>query len=418
MTSAAPRASVREFALHDAPLGYRVSGLTPGEYLWVTAQVTERPDRQWASHASFVADADGTVDVARDAPKVGSYEGVDAFGLLWSMTSSQVAGGLQEPWHVKVRLSARTRDREVPAVGTDRYGCDKGVELRYTHESGFGGSLWWRSDQPPAPAVILLGGSEGGAQHLAASLLASRGFCVLALSYFRDKLLPARPRRIPVEYFVRATEWLLGLPEVGSTRIGVVGGSLGATAALVLGCHSDSVAAVVAKTGSGVLYPRIGARRETHWTNNGVPLARFSVVPQLGRLLWTIARSGEATQRVTMEACVGGAAAVPELALPVERIGGPVLVIQGASDELIPRSFSRAPIDRRAARGGHPADELVTYPEAGHFDLVPGLPTVLHSYRLRGFKTELKPGGTRAGNARATIDSWNRTIRFLREHVQ
>jgi Acyl-CoA thioester hydrolase/BAAT N-terminal region len=38
----------------------------------------------WRSHATFVADSNGRVDVTRQAPIVGTYDGVAPMGLFWS----------------------------------------------------------------------------------------------------------------------------------------------------------------------------------------------------------------------------------------------------------------------------------------------------------------------------------------------
>ncbi len=38
----------------------------------------------WRAAARFVADAEGTVDLGRDAPVASSYQGVSAMGLVWA----------------------------------------------------------------------------------------------------------------------------------------------------------------------------------------------------------------------------------------------------------------------------------------------------------------------------------------------
>ena len=47
----------------------------------------------WASGATFIADAAGAVDVARQAPVSGSYDGADAMGLCWSARPRAAAAG-------------------------------------------------------------------------------------------------------------------------------------------------------------------------------------------------------------------------------------------------------------------------------------------------------------------------------------
>ncbi len=44
------------------------------------------PDERWESAATYIADTGGTIDLSRDAPEEGSYDGVEPMGFLWSMT--------------------------------------------------------------------------------------------------------------------------------------------------------------------------------------------------------------------------------------------------------------------------------------------------------------------------------------------
>ena len=52
----------------------------------VRAVATEDLAQKWSSHAEFVADSAGIVDLSRLAPTAGSYSVADPNGLLWSMT--------------------------------------------------------------------------------------------------------------------------------------------------------------------------------------------------------------------------------------------------------------------------------------------------------------------------------------------
>ena len=70
----------------DEPVAIRLAGLTPGGRVTVRARLATYFDgHTWTAEAAFVADGDGTVDLSRDAPIAGSYEGVDPLGLFWSM---------------------------------------------------------------------------------------------------------------------------------------------------------------------------------------------------------------------------------------------------------------------------------------------------------------------------------------------
>ncbi len=99
-----------------------------------------------------------------------------------------------------------------------------------------------------APALLILGGSEGGhgpAFHFAAAF-AKRGFASLGLAYFGDPGLPATLENVPLEYFAKAIDWLSAQPGVDPARIGVFGGSKGAEAALLIAARDRRITAVVA----------------------------------------------------------------------------------------------------------------------------------------------------------------------------
>src|SRR5215467_15257946 len=76
--------------LQDIPLSIRLSGFAPGQPVTVTAEMVTREHFRWRSAATFVAGADGEVDVGTTAPVGGSYSGVSPMGLIWSM--ERIAG--------------------------------------------------------------------------------------------------------------------------------------------------------------------------------------------------------------------------------------------------------------------------------------------------------------------------------------
>ena len=90
---AAPRPAVIQVsepsALADQAIDIRVSGLSAGEQVTLSAQATDADQGTWRSFAVYTASQDGTVDLAKAAPKSGSYQGTDGMGLFWSMTPSR-----------------------------------------------------------------------------------------------------------------------------------------------------------------------------------------------------------------------------------------------------------------------------------------------------------------------------------------
>ena len=80
MLNLTPRSS-----LIDKITKINVSRLKPLQNITLGAQIVGDKGRVFESHAHFIADKDGEVDVCRDSSLGGSYSGVSPMGLLWSM---------------------------------------------------------------------------------------------------------------------------------------------------------------------------------------------------------------------------------------------------------------------------------------------------------------------------------------------
>ena len=72
-------------SLIDKLTRINVSRLKPLQNITLGAKVVGDKGETFESHAYFIADKDGEVDVCRDSSLGGSYCGVSPMGLLWSM---------------------------------------------------------------------------------------------------------------------------------------------------------------------------------------------------------------------------------------------------------------------------------------------------------------------------------------------
>jgi dienelactone hydrolase len=210
------------------------------------------------------------------------------------------------------------------------------------------------------PAVIVLGGSEGGINRDAAALLASHGFAALAVAYFGAGSLPEQLDRIPLESIDRAVEWLRAQPSVDAKRIAIAGGSKGAELALLVAAHNPAVRAVVAIAPSSVVYPSItgGKHVSSSWTVGGKELPYAPYVTT---------EAFQKSNRLVDLYAPTLAAAPPEAAIPVEKIHGPVLLLAGKDDALWPSGAMAEQIERRA-HDKHAAFPVInmTMVDAGH----------------------------------------------------
>ena len=73
--------------LFGIPVDVRIEGLEPGESVRLVARSTDEMDQEFTSETTFVADENGAVYISKLAPSAGGYEGVDRFGVFWSMNS-------------------------------------------------------------------------------------------------------------------------------------------------------------------------------------------------------------------------------------------------------------------------------------------------------------------------------------------
>jgi dienelactone hydrolase len=390
--------------LVDGSLPIVVSGLKPKAV--VTLRARSGPnDNPWTSSAAFTADAAGRVDLARVSPHAGSYTEVDPMGLFWSASRVRVdepgppADGRTRVTPESWTLTAEIGGTVVATATIRRSAVAPGVRVIPVRANGLVGSFYEPARPGRHPAFLVLGGSGGGVPPPLgpAGGLASHGYAVLALAYFRAPGLPRTLSNIPLEYFATALKWMAAQPSVDPSRVGVLGLSRGAELALLLGTIHPDFHAVVAYMPSNVI---VGGCCDpgtpVAWTLAGRAVAPASFVPM--RRSMTVNR--------------------PEI--PVERINGAVLLISGRDDEVWPSTaMADALMARlRQHRFAHPFAHLA-YDHAGHGIGRPFTSTMeLNSRRHPLTDRIVRMGGTPSGTARARADSWRRMLAFVDEHLR
>lgn len=431
-----------------------VSGLTPNQTIKI---VSERVLIEWGgekralyrAEAAFNADANGKVDLATAEPKTGTlktgtYKRADARGLFWSMQPVKDDVPADRPlMEVRLRVSNITDNiviaektiafiKALPDVVTEAVDKFPGAVFAIQKTAvgvsaqSAANALASNSTPTPAPtkrpAIILLGGSEGGSMVTqGAAQLASHGFAVLALPYYSPPnypsqkaelpMLPAAFADIPIERLNEARAWLKTRADVDASRIAIHGTSKGAEFALLAGVHLPWVRAVVAVVPSDVVWEGWGDKVEpgkrASFSLNGKP---FAFVPYMDFAQeFTGFQTGEDIRiRRPQDK---GRAAHPEAAvlarIPVERIKAPVLLVAGQDDQVWNSAMMAHNIAERRAAAKLETVSLI-YTDAGHYLTGTGFdPTTQYDVGL------MKGGGTPMGNAKAQADAWPKTIEFL-----
>ena len=257
------------------------------------------------------------------------------------------------------------------------------------------------------PGVLVLGGSEGGLGNgmmRAAKVLQQSGFTVLQLSYYRGPGQPEELELVPLETMYAGLDWLRKQPEVDAERVGIVGASKGAEAALLVATRRPDIRAVAVGVPSSVVWTGIrwstgGAGGQSSWSFEGKPLPALPYGP----FDWEVG---------VLSVYLGGLkklAEHPETIIPVEKTDAAVLLICGERDTLWPSCPMARQVQERAKEKGGPKVELLAYADAGHAAF--GVPIARdhpNFERLGGL------GGTAEGNAQAREESWPALIDFLR----
>jgi dienelactone hydrolase len=254
------------------------------------------------------------------------------------------------------------------------------------------------------PALLILGGSEGGTagvRRLAAPF-AAQGYAVLALSYFGTDGVPQNLDQIPLEYFATALRWLAARSEVDGARIGVFGISKGGEAALLVASRNPQVRATVAGVPSNVAWQGIirpSWDNRSSWSEGGRPLPWLSYDFS----------HGFTSILALYEGALATEAQHQDAEIPVERINGPVLLISGRDDKMWPSSaMSDAVVARLRAHNFRFPVQHLAFENAGHAAASPP------SLGQNSAGPDSFVGGTEEGNATARAESWRATLCFFR----
>jgi dienelactone hydrolase len=419
-------------ALLDQPMTLEVSGVGAGTRVQV--RVRNHTLKAEAS-ATYAAAENGTVNVATHAPIEGDYAGIDAHGLFWSARfdvgadAATMISALSSLVPLTYTATAIVDGVEAARLDFTRLLLPPNIVRTSIRDGRLRGTLFAAQDVTGSPAVIVLGGSDGGDLYtFVAALLAAHGFAALSLAYFGSDDLPQSLIEIPVEYFVEAVAWLGSRPDVSASRVGVLGFSRGAEAALITGATCPDVCAVVALvpgtlTGGGVSGSDFTAMAKPAWTRHGTPLPLLP--PPWDPVSMKEAQEAFSTGKPLaarpgiLRALEAAGARVDEVAIRVEDTRGAILLMSGEDDQLWPSSRFAEIAEQRlsAANFPHPFEHR-RYANAGHFAcLPPNLPAATATARHPLVPMLFAFGGTSRGNAAASADLWPRIVAFLREHL-
>jgi dienelactone hydrolase len=365
-------------AAFDTPVHITVSGLPPGGDVTVQAQTRDAQGRRWESQAQFRATAAGTLNLATAVPVSGGYHVADADGLLWSLhpaytTNPAAVFGLKVPgFTVTVQVLA---DGHVEATTTLRRQAIPPASVQTVRRDGFASTLFVPPKATPgAPAIVVLGGGEGGEQtgDVIGDALALAGYPALSLGYFLEPGLPQCLCRIPLEYFARAVGWLRAQPVARGRPVVLIGGSDGAEAALLIASYEPHLVDAIVANSPNYLVTEHSVADGPAWTFRGKPLTTGALIP-------------------------------------VADIRVPMLLSEGGQDLVWPSALSATQITEQLRRSADRAPYTnLYYPAAGH--TTAGLPPEIP---ITAIVVGVPRGGSEQANALAAKQFWPEMINFL-----
>ncbi|XP_037305618.2 acyl-coenzyme A thioesterase 1 [Pungitius pungitius] len=394
--------------LFDKPVQVKVEGLTPHRRVQLTSRLVDDRGATFKASALFKADDAGLVDVCRAASLGGSYTGVEPMGLFWAMApetphSKLLKKNVLTPTVVEIDALCGETGEVLASEANERGYMTEGMRRVPVREGRIRGVLFVPPGKGPFPGIVDLYTFGGRLTEPRASLLANKGFVVLALAYKDYKDLPKKPQKLDLEYFEEAVTFLRKRPEVTGPGIGIISISHSGVVALAMSSFLRGISATVCINGCSA--------------NVVIPLHyRDTVLPPLQPVMKNV--------KVTDSGILNVRDALPDpysesnraSLIPIERASCRFLFAASEDD----RNWNSVLFAERAAaalrgRGGE-RFEVVTYPKAGHFLEVPHTPHCPSGFHA-AVGTEVEFGGEPKAHAEAQLDLWERVQEFFKSHL-
>lgn len=425
----------------EGPLWLRrritVDGATPGSMVTLKS-TTLRNGIPWSASASYLADAEGRIDLDTQTPGFGDHRSPDAMGLIWAQ-QPEVDGASFDittmPAIGEISTTITAREESATGYYDHPQTCASGrmasavlvqglreadVSREKLDAEGLHGTVFRPSGSGPYPTVIVMNGSGGGINEIRAAAYAAHGIQAVALGYFRSEGLSPYISNTALEYFEQALDYVQrNLDPLGKPALN--GQSRGGELTLLLGSlYPEKIGALVAYTPSaficgaqGAADPKEGWSGAT-WKLDGRPLehlwhnnAGVTWNP------WDGMQPPSRDRNIYIDGLHDRATASSSR-IAIEHFTGPVLAVSGADDRLWPAGYSARLAFATLARHGHQSQRLhLDYPYAGHAIGMPFVPSTQIYKRHPVSGIDLSTGGTPQGNAEASADSFAQTCDFL-----
>ncbi|XP_069886731.1 acyl-coenzyme A thioesterase 1-like isoform X1 [Dipodomys merriami] len=399
----------------DEPVRIAVHGLAPEQPVALRASLRDEKGALFRAHARYRADARGQLDLQRAPALGGSFAGLEPMGLVWALQPDRPFWRLlKRDVQTPLLLELEVLDGREPAgpgepeggrvlarAVHERHFMAAGVRRVPVREGRVRATLFLPPEPGPYPGIVDLFGVGGGLLEYRASLLAGKGFAVMALAYYNYDDLPKGMDTMHVEYFEEALNFLRNHPEVKGPGIGLLGNSKGGELGLAVTSFLKGVTAAVIINGS---VAAVGGT--IHYKDESVPpvsLLRNRVKFTKDGIMDVI----EGLQSPLVE---------EKSFIPVERSDTAFLFLVGQDDHNWKSEFYANEASKRLEAHGKAKPQIILYPEAGHYIEPPYFPLCRAAMHLL-VGANILFGGEPKAHAVAQVDAWKQLQTFFHKHL-
>ncbi|WP_165314432.1 acyl-CoA thioesterase/BAAT N-terminal domain-containing protein [Agromyces protaetiae] len=275
-------------------LDIRVTGLAPGSEVVLRATTT-LDNLPYRSAAAFTVGDDGTIDLARDLPTDGAWTAPDPMAPFFTLGGRSDHFGVAaayEPHDVELAVETASGDR-LASTSVSRAVLGDEVEVSAVEALDFPTAFAVPTDFDPAtprPALLVLGGSEGGVVGATAVAIgfARLGYPALAVGLFKGAGQPELLAEVPLEPAVAGIEWLRTQPGIDPERVTAFGASRGGEVAVWLAAtFPELVDGAIDAVGASEIHCSVPLGDRPAWTYGGTPLpcTNNAERPEFGSLI-------------------------------------------------------------------------------------------------------------------------------------
>ncbi|XP_062293398.1 acyl-coenzyme A thioesterase 1 [Scomber scombrus] len=394
--------------LFDKLVQLKVEGLAPHKPVELRSKVVDDSGVTFKASALYKADETGKVDVCRASSLGGSYTGVEPMGLFWAMAPETphtkiMKKNVLSPTLVEIEaLSGETG--EVLASETNERGyMTEGMKRIPVQEGRIRGVLFIPPGKGPFPGIVDMYTFGGRLTEPRASLLANKGYVVLALAYLAYQDLPKNPENLDLEYFEEAVTYLRRQPEVKGSGIGILSTSHSVALALAMSSFFPGISATVCINGCNA--------------NTVFPLHYKDIVfPPLSPVVENVRFKDSGVLEIRD--------ALPDPTLeenrasliPLESASCQFLFAVSEDDQNWNSAFFAKQATAMLKSHGKESFELVSYPKAGHLLEVPHMPYCPSGVHA-AIGMAVAFGGEPKAHSEAQLDLWERVQEFFKRHL-